>query len=118
EHDEPRVRRVDPVWRGVLPPCSRTRMTENTDLHGPTPARDRNPAFMDEAGLDSTTTTKMSNQSKGNTVKKRSPISLVTAGVLVAGLAGCTPAAGPGDDNTGEGGLIGVAMPTKSSERW
>ena len=55
-------------------------------------------------------------QSKGNTVKKRSIISLVAAGALVAGLAACAPAADSGSG--GESGLIGVAMPTKSSERW
>jgi len=59
----------------------------------------------------------MSNQSKGNTVKKRTLLSLVTAAAVVVGLAACAPAA----DNaggSGDGGLIGVAMPTKSSERW
>jgi len=93
-------------------------MTTHTNLHEPAPARDRDPAFMDEAGSDSTTTTKMSNQSKGNTVKKRTLLSLVTAGVLVAGLAGCAPTTGGGEGGDGDGGLIGVAMPTKSSERW
>ncbi|MEP6479945.1 MAG: multiple monosaccharide ABC transporter substrate-binding protein [Rhodoglobus sp.] len=38
---------------------------------------------------------------------------------MVAGLAACAPAASTGGDSGGgEGGLIGVAMPTKSSERW
>lgn len=55
-------------------------------------------------------------QSKGNTVKKRAVLSLVAAGAMVAGLAACSPAAEEGTG--GEGGLIGVAMPTKSSERW
>ena len=36
---------------------------------------------------------------------------------MVAGLAACAPAADSGSGG-GEGGLIGVAMPTKSSERW
>ena len=95
------------------------RLTRPHDLHRPAPASVRDPAFMDEARSDSTTTTKMSNQSKGNTVKKRTLLSLVTAGVLVAGLAGCTPSTGGGEGGgDGEGGLIGVAMPTKSSERW
>jgi len=52
-------------------------------------------------------------------VKKSSILSLVAAGAMVVGLAACAPA---GDSGTGggggEGGLIGVAMPTKSSERW
>ena len=38
---------------------------------------------------------------------------------MVVGLAACAPAAGGGSDaGSGGGGLIGVAMPTKSSERW
>jgi tRNA(Met) C34 N-acetyltransferase TmcA len=37
---------------------------------------------------------------------------------MVAGLAACAPAASTGGDSGGDGGLIGVAMPTKSSERW
>ena len=50
-------------------------------------------------------------------MKKRTLLSLVTAAAVVVGLAACAPAA----DNaggSGDGGLIGVAMPTKSSERW
>jgi putative multiple sugar transport system substrate-binding protein len=54
--------------------------------------------------------------SKGNTVKKRSILSLVAAGAMVVGLAACAPSGGSGSG--GDGGLIGVAMPTKSSERW
>jgi putative multiple sugar transport system substrate-binding protein len=55
-------------------------------------------------------------QLKGNTVKKRAVLSLVAAGAMVAGLAACSPAA---EESTGgDNGLIGVAMPTKSSERW
>ncbi len=52
-------------------------------------------------------------------MKKRSILSLVAAGAMVVGLAACAPAAdtGSGDAAT-DGGLIGVAMPTKSSERW
>ncbi len=49
-------------------------------------------------------------------MKKRTILSLVAAGAMVAGLAACAPAADSGTG--GEGGLIGVAMPTKSSERW
>ncbi|MEY2848407.1 MAG: hypothetical protein RI885_1072 [Actinomycetota bacterium] len=57
---------------------------------------------------------------KGNTVKKRAILAAVAAGALIVGLAGCAPregAAGGGGGDT-EGGLVGVAMPTKSSERW
>ena len=36
---------------------------------------------------------------------------------MVVGLAACAPAA-DGGSGGGESGLIGVAMPTKSSERW
>jgi putative multiple sugar transport system substrate-binding protein len=50
-------------------------------------------------------------------VKKRTILSLVTAGAMVVGLAACAPA-GEADGGDGTGGLIGVAMPTKSSERW
>jgi len=50
-------------------------------------------------------------------VKKRAVFSLIAAGAMVASLAACS---GSGDSGSGEGGgaLIGVAMPTKSSERW
>ncbi|CAN5418317.1 sugar ABC transporter substrate-binding protein [soil metagenome] len=50
-------------------------------------------------------------------MKKRTILSLVAAGAMVAGLAACAPAGDSGSGG-GEGGLIGVAMPTKSSERW
>ena len=50
-------------------------------------------------------------------MKKRALLSLVAAGVMVAGLAGCGSTSGSGDGDGG-GGIIGVAMPTKSSERW
>lgn len=50
-------------------------------------------------------------------MKKKSLLSLVAAGAMVVGLAACAPA-GDGGSGGGEGGLIGVAMPTKSSERW
>jgi len=45
----------------------------------------------------------------------------MAAGALVLGLAACAPAedgGGAADGGGGEGGLVGVAMPTKSSERW
>jgi len=37
---------------------------------------------------------------------------------MVAGLAACAPQASEGGGGEGDGGIIGVAMPTKSSERW
>ncbi len=51
-------------------------------------------------------------------MKKRSVLTLISALAVVAGLAACAPAAGGGNAGGGEGGLVGVAMPTKSSERW
>ena len=73
---------------------------------------------MDEAGAHHNLT--MTSITKGNTVKKRSILSLVAAGAMVVGLAACAPAAPAGDEGAaaGSGGIIGVAMPTKSSERW
>ncbi|HEV7742027.1 MAG TPA: multiple monosaccharide ABC transporter substrate-binding protein [Pseudolysinimonas sp.] len=50
-------------------------------------------------------------------MKKKSLLALVAAGAMTLGLAACSPASGGGDTG-GDGGLIGVAMPTKSSERW
>ena len=52
-------------------------------------------------------------------MKKRAILSLVAAGAMVASLAACSSGSG-GDSGSGDGGgaLIGVAMPTKSSERW
>jgi putative multiple sugar transport system substrate-binding protein len=50
-------------------------------------------------------------------VKKRTIFSLVTAGAMVVGLAACAPADDSGSGEGG-GGLIGIAMPTRSSERW
>jgi putative multiple sugar transport system substrate-binding protein len=55
---------------------------------------------------------------KGNTVKKRSALALVTGAALVLGLAACSAPAGGGGEGGGDGGLVGVAMPTRSSERW
>jgi len=49
-------------------------------------------------------------------VKKRAFLSLVAAGAMVAGLAACST--GGAEEGEGDGGLIGVAMPTRSSERW
>ena len=58
---------------------------------------------------------------KGNTVKG-TKILLAAAAVAVSALAlsGCSGSGGgtSSDGAQGDGGLIGVAMPTKSSERW
>jgi putative multiple sugar transport system substrate-binding protein len=52
-------------------------------------------------------------------VKNRKILATIAAGALALGLAACAPAEdGGGADGGGEGGLVGVAMPTKSSERW
>lgn len=45
----------------------------------------------------------------------RSVLALVASAALALGLAACAPAGG-GD--AAEGGLVGIAMPTRSSERW
>jgi putative multiple sugar transport system substrate-binding protein len=50
-------------------------------------------------------------------VKKRAVLSVVAAGAMVLGLAACSADGGSGDGG-GDKGLVGVAMPTKSSERW
>lgn len=52
---------------------------------------------------------------KGHTVKKNVLLSAVAIGAMTFGLAACSAPAAEGE---GEGGLIGVAMPTRSSERW
>jgi putative multiple sugar transport system substrate-binding protein len=49
-------------------------------------------------------------------VKMRSVFALVASAALALGLAACAPAADGGGE--GDGGLIGIAMPTRSSERW
>jgi putative multiple sugar transport system substrate-binding protein len=53
-------------------------------------------------------------------VKKKTLLAVIATGALTLGLAACAPAATGGDSggDAGKGGLIGVAMPTKSSERW
>jgi len=54
-------------------------------------------------------------------VNNRKILATMAAGALVLGLAACAPAedgGGAADGGGGEGGLVGVAMPTKSSERW
>jgi len=50
-------------------------------------------------------------------VKKKVLFALVAAGAMVVSLAACSPGT-DGGSGEGDGGLIGVAMPTKSSERW
>ncbi|MBA4347223.1 MAG: sugar ABC transporter substrate-binding protein [Microbacterium sp.] len=53
---------------------------------------------------------------KGHTVKKNVLLSAVAIGAMTFGLAACSAPVAEGE---GEGGgLIGVAMPTRSSERW
>jgi putative multiple sugar transport system substrate-binding protein len=52
------------------------------------------------------------------TVKtKKIVLATITAGAMLA-LAACAGTGSAGGDGGGDGGLIGVAMPTKSSERW
>ena len=54
-------------------------------------------------------------------MKKRVILASLAVGAMVASLVGCAPASNPGAvgaEGAGQGGLIGVAMPTKSSERW
>jgi putative multiple sugar transport system substrate-binding protein len=53
---------------------------------------------------------------RNHTVKKRSVLALVASAALALGLVACAPAADGGGDT--EGGLVGIAMPTRSSERW
>lgn len=58
---------------------------------------------------------------KGNTVKLKRIIFVgIAAGALAltACAGGGNTAGGGGNEGGGDGGLIGVAMPTKSSERW
>jgi len=51
-------------------------------------------------------------------VKKKTLLAVIATGALTLGLAACAPASGGGGGDKPAGGLIGVAMPTKSSERW
>ncbi|MGV8895322.1 MAG: multiple monosaccharide ABC transporter substrate-binding protein [Rhodoglobus sp.] len=50
-------------------------------------------------------------------MNKRTALALVSAAAIVVGLAACSSTS-TGGSAGGDGGLIGVAMPTKSSERW
>ena len=55
-------------------------------------------------------------------MNNRKILATIAAGALALGLAACAPAEDGGGAASGggggEGGLVGVAMPTKSSERW
>ncbi|MET3769280.1 putative multiple sugar transport system substrate-binding protein [Marisediminicola sp. UYEF4] len=54
-------------------------------------------------------------------MNNRKILATIAAGALALGLAACAPAedgGGAAGGGGGEGGLVGVAMPTKSSERW
>lgn len=69
---------------------------------------------MDEAGH--CTNDNGVHSERNHTVKKRSVLALVASAALALGLVACAPAADGGSE--GDGGLIGIAMPTRSSERW
>ncbi|KQM82365.1 multiple monosaccharide ABC transporter substrate-binding protein [Agromyces sp. Leaf222] len=63
----------------------------------------------------------MNDTVKGNTVKNTKKVLLATmAAASMLALAACSGGSGDSGsgDGGGDGGLIGVAMPTKSSERW
>lgn len=67
------------------------------------------------------TMTSMNDTVKGNTVKNTKKVLLATmAAASMLALAACSGGSGDSGsgDGGGDGGLIGVAMPTKSSERW
>lgn len=52
-------------------------------------------------------------------MKKRMLLAALAAGTMVVSLAGCSGGASGGSTGgEGDGKLVGVAMPTKSSERW
>jgi putative multiple sugar transport system substrate-binding protein len=76
---------------------------------------------MDEAGSDchQDNDVQLIDTVKGHTVKNTKKVLLATlaAGSMLA-LAACGAGGGGGGEGEGDGGLIGVAMPTKSSERW
>jgi putative multiple sugar transport system substrate-binding protein len=73
---------------------------------------------MDVIGTPQHHETVTSNPLKGNTVKKRVILSTIAAGAMVFSLAACSSGGSGGGSGEGDGGLVGVAMPTKSSERW
>ncbi|KFF58774.1 sugar ABC transporter substrate-binding protein [Cryobacterium sp. MLB-32] len=52
-------------------------------------------------------------------MKKKALFAGLAAGAMIIGLAACSSGTTPASSSgAGDGGLIGVAMPTKSSERW
>jgi putative multiple sugar transport system substrate-binding protein len=50
-------------------------------------------------------------------VKKKALLATLAAGAMVVSLAACS-SGGDSGEGAGDGALVGVAMPTKSSERW
>ena len=50
-------------------------------------------------------------------MKKKAFLATLAAGAMVMSLAACS-SGGDSGEGSGDGGLVGVAMPTKSSERW
>jgi len=51
-------------------------------------------------------------------VKIKTLLAGVAAGAMIIGLSACSSGSSDSGSGGGDGGLIGVAMPTKSSERW
>ncbi len=51
-------------------------------------------------------------------MKKNALFAILAAGALVVSLSACTASEEGTETGSGDGGLVGVAMPTKSSERW
>jgi putative multiple sugar transport system substrate-binding protein len=49
---------------------------------------------------------------------KRALIAGIAGGAMILSLAACSSGSGDSGSGSGDGGLVGVAMPTKSSERW
>ena len=52
------------------------------------------------------------------TTMKRALIAGIAGGAMILSLAACSSGSGDSGSGSGDGGLVGVAMPTKSSERW
>ncbi|SMH45907.1 putative multiple sugar transport system substrate-binding protein [Rathayibacter oskolensis] len=53
------------------------------------------------------------------TTMKRALVAGIAGGAMILSLAGCAGGSDSGSGSgSGDGGLVGVAMPTKSSERW
>ncbi|ANP71323.1 Sugar ABC transporter substrate-binding protein [Cryobacterium arcticum] len=51
-------------------------------------------------------------------MKFKSLLGVLATGAMVVSLAACSGGGSGSDAGAGDGGLVGVAMPTKSSERW